>query len=122
MFIQEDDASVQIKINRYLPGEIWINQKSYKHSVLLYPHLIQPFVPQLLSELTLQHCAPIFEDPPAIFLLGTGQDTLIPEHALLLPFYEKGIGIEFMNSKAACYTFTALAAEKRKVCACILIR
>jgi len=123
MFIQLDQSTATYSIKDYEPGKIWVNDQCYASSVIIYSErLIVPWAPRQLAELTAAHFAPLFAYPlPEILILGTGTTCQIPPEALLVPFFEKGVGVEFMKSKSACFTFSALAAEKRKVAACILI-
>lgn len=121
MIIQQDDSSATYQINRYEPGKIWINQQCYEHSVIIRPHLLLPFPRKNLSEATIDDFALFDQDLPQILLLGTGQKLIIPPEDLLKQLFEKGIGVEFMDSKAASYTYTVLAAEERNVAACIFI-
>ena len=61
--------------------------------------------------------------PPAeIVLLGTGATLKIPPDALLRSLYAKGIGVEFMDTRSACHTFSILSSENRKVVGCFLIK
>jgi uncharacterized protein len=74
-----------------------------------------------MSDLTAQDFASIYADPPEILLLGTGSKLIIPPKELIYPLMEQKIGVEFMDSKAACFTYMALACEDRVVAACILV-
>ncbi len=122
VIIQQDESSATYIIQRYAPGKIWINQQCYESSVIIRPHhLLAPWAPSCLQEVTFADFKSLEDDMPQILLLGTGEKLIIPPEALLLPLFKKGIGVEFMDSKAACFTFTALAAENRNVAACILI-
>ncbi len=122
MFIQQDDSDATYVINRYEPGSIWINQQCYHCSVIVRPHqLIAPWEPNQLSEITVEHFNSLFDPKAEIVIIGTGSKLIVPPQALLRPLYEKGIGVEFMDSRAACHTFTVLAAELRNVAACIIV-
>lgn len=122
MNIQKEHSSATYQIKHYEPGKIQINEESYTNSVIVRPHqLLAPWRPSILSELCLEDFQTLLLDPPTILLLGTGTKMLIPQQSLLTPLFEKGIGVEFMDSKAACYTYTILAADERNVAACILI-
>jgi uncharacterized protein len=121
MNIQEDDYGAKYQINRYEPGEIWVNKQCYPNSIIIRPDvLLTPWRPKNLAELELKDFESIFADPPAIVLLGTGEKLVIPDQALMNALFQKGIGVEFMDTRAACHTFTVLAAEKRSVAACLL--
>ncbi len=55
-----------------------------------------------------------------IVLLGTGARLRFPHPSLTRPLIEAGIGLEVMDTGAACRTFNLLAGEGRKVLAAIL--
>ena len=67
------------------------------------------------------HLTPVHELKPELVLLGTGQKQQFPDMQLLSTFYNQGIGVEVMDSPAACRTFNILAGEGRKVVAAIII-
>lgn len=59
--------------------------------------------------------------PVEILLLGTGKTLRFPSPALLQPLMAARIGLEVMDTQAACRTYNILAGEGRKVAAAILI-
>ncbi|MBS0289873.1 MAG: hypothetical protein JSS07_07570 [Proteobacteria bacterium] len=120
MIIQSDDSTTAYQIKRFEPGRIWINEDCYHNSVIIQPNGLQFLKAQKLSDITNEDFASLIASKIDIVLLGTGAKLIIPPQSLLLPFFEKGIGLEFMDSRAACYTYTVLAGE-RNVAACILI-
>lgn len=122
MVIQEDDSNATYQIQRYEAGEIWINKACYKHSVIVRPNQLISWSPASMTELTSEHFAPLFSPKVDIVLLGTGAKLVVPEQSLLKSLFEAGMGVEFMDSKAACRTYAVLASEMRNVAACILIR
>jgi uncharacterized protein len=67
------------------------------------------------------HLQTILDLEPELVLLGTGQKQHFPEMKLFAQFYNQGIGVEIMDSAAACRTFNILAGEGRKVVAGIMI-
>ncbi len=58
---------------------------------------------------------------PEVALLGTGPRLRFPDARLTRPLIEARIGLEVMDTPAACRTFNILAAEGRKVAAGILL-
>ena len=56
-----------------------------------------------------------------IVLLGTGKALRFPPPELLQPLMAARIGLEVMDTHAACRTYNILVAEGRKVAAAILI-
>ena len=122
MNIQQDESSAKYQIKHYEPGKIQINEDIYTQSVIVRQHeILTDWRPQTLADLSIEDFETILATPPAILLLGTGEKMIIPKQELLIPLFEKGIGVEYMDSKPACYTFTILSADNREVAACILI-
>ena len=58
---------------------------------------------------------------PEILLLGTGARQRFPHPRLYRMLTDAGIGLECMDTPAACRTYNILVAEDRKVVAGILI-
>jgi len=58
---------------------------------------------------------------PEVALLGTGAALRFPSPRLTRPLVDAGIGLEVMDTPAACRTFNILAAEGRRVAAAILV-
>ncbi|OGS90132.1 MAG: hypothetical protein A2Z95_08550 [Gallionellales bacterium GWA2_60_18] len=58
---------------------------------------------------------------PDVLLFGTGTRQRFAHPRLYRALTEAGIGVEFMDTAAACRTYNILVAENRKVVAAILI-
>ena len=58
---------------------------------------------------------------PEVVLLGTGQRQIFPGGRLSRRFFSAGIGIEVMDTGAACRTFNVLVAEQRRVVAVLML-
>ena len=54
-------------------------------------------------------------------LFGSGERQRFPSPELLKPLIAQGIGLETMDTKAACRTYNILVAEGRQVACGILI-
>lgn len=65
--------------------------------------------------------AALAELEPEVVLLGTGASLRFPHPRLMRVLTDAGIGVEVMDTPAACRTFNILAAEGRKVAAAILV-
>lgn len=120
-----DNAKGKFIIRSYETGEIQINDEHIQQSVIVTPTLlINPWQPQDFQELTAQHLQSILtlEPQPSVLLLGTGAKLTFPDTELLAPFYQRGMGVEVMDTAAACRTFMVLLSEDRNVAAALLIR
>ncbi len=58
---------------------------------------------------------------PEVLLFGCGTTQQFAPPDLLRNLYQAGIGIEFMDTPAACRTYNILVAEGRKVVAAVLL-
>ncbi len=123
MLVSEDQNQDKIQLQRYEPGEITVNERLYTQSLIITStQLIDSWQPQTLAELKAEHFQPILALKPEVLILGTGTEFSIPKASLLATVYAQGIGVESMNTGAACRTYIALAAEDRKVVAALLIK
>ena len=57
---------------------------------------------------------------PEIVLLGTGASQVFLPPERMMYFYSRNVGVEVMNTEAACRTFNVLVSESRKVVAALL--
>lgn len=60
--------------------------------------------------------------PPEILLLATGKTLKIPPDSLLRSIFKQGIGVEFMDTRSACHTYSILSSEGRNVVACFFLK
>ena len=104
-----------------------------RHSVMVSgTRLASPFLitaDRLLPDLDVPPTAalrwsdlePLIGDELQILLLGTGARQQFPDSALYAEMATRGIGLEVMDSAAACRTFNILVAEGRRVAALIVV-
>ncbi|MFQ5470010.1 MAG: Mth938-like domain-containing protein [Gammaproteobacteria bacterium] len=96
-------------------------RETFSCSVVVSPNeLIRDWPPRSFSELTVEHFDSLLTLQPEIVLLGTGSRLRWPETALYASLIEKGIGLEVMDTGAACRTYNILMADERKVVAALL--
>jgi uncharacterized protein len=76
----------------------------------------------VIEELTEQDLGPLFVSEPELVLLGTGPQLIFPPRELFFALARRGIGLEAMDTAAACRTFNVLASEGRRVAAVLIIK
>jgi uncharacterized protein len=109
------------RITAYRSGEIMIGGVTWRTSVLIGSDRgAETWPPRAFEDLAEAHFETIAIREPEIVLLGTGARTLFPAPALLLPCSRRGIGIEVMDTGAACRSFNFLLGEGRRVIAALL--
>ncbi len=80
-------------------------------------HLLRHWPPASISDLQAEHFEAIIELQPELVLLGTGTQLTFPPPQLLATLHRQRIGVEIMDTAAACRTYNILMAEGRFVVA-----
>ena len=82
--------------------------------------LLHPWATAPLEELAEPHFAPLLAWQPEILLLGTGERQRFPRAALMAALLSRRVGLEVMDSRAACRTYNVLVGESRAVVLALL--
>jgi len=110
------------RIRQYGPGRITVNDTVLQQSFLLTPdQLYGDWLVTGVEALTETHFRRIAEIAPEVVLLGTGATLRFPAPAVMLPLIKAGIGLEVMNTPAACRTYNVLMGDGRRVLAALLM-
>ena len=110
------------RIHSYSPGTIVIAETTYSSSLILSSDtIINDWQPDDISQLRPDDLDQIIDLEPELVLLGTGARLLFPEHEITMAFYSRKIGVEVMDTGAACRAFNFLAADGRKVVAALFM-
>ncbi|MDY6991634.1 MAG: Mth938-like domain-containing protein [Pseudomonadota bacterium] len=112
---------VQYQITHYNIQGIVINQQHYKQSLIVMPHTLMPWPVEQFEHLTQAHFEMIVTLAPEVVLFGSGQQLRFPSSELFMPLINAGIGVEVMDTYAACRTYTILGGEQRQVAAALII-
>ncbi len=105
-------ASAQL-IQSYGPAGFRIGNAQYDSDVLVLVDKTYPWN----GELTLEALAPVLAAGVEILLIGTGTRHELIDMATRKLLKEQGLGIDTMDTGAACRTFNVLLGESRRVAA-----
>ena len=121
MKLQPDKADTQV-VSGYGPGWIAVDGARFTHSLVI-SSMGQRFDWECSSfaALTPQHFARIAEVDAELVLFGSGDKLRRPPAAWLVPLLARRLGLETMDTRAACRTYNILAGEGRKVVAAFLL-
>lgn len=104
------------------PGWIRVGAQEYRSGIVLTADAVVPgWAKEGFDPLTEADFAGLLAHGPEIVLLGTGNTLRFPHPRLVRALAEAQVGIEVMDTAAACRTFNILAAEGRKVVAALMI-
>ena len=109
------------QITGYGAGYIAINAVRHTSHLLITPEQVSPWPVAGFDTLVEEHFAGLVALGPEILILGTGTVQRFPPPVLLRPLLEARVGMEAMDSGAACRTYNILMGEGRKVLAAILL-
>ena len=121
MKFQPDKSDAQT-ITGYGPGWLAVNKAQQHHSLLVGSNgLLQAWNCSRFEELTAEHYAQLAEQPVEVVIFGSGAKLRFVPPAWLAPLMAKRIGVETMDTSAACRTFNVLSQEGRPVLAALLL-
>ena len=89
--------------------------------IILPDQLIRDWPPQNFNSLSAEHFAVLLELKPEVILFGSGSRLRFPAPALTAALSAQSIGVEVMDTGAACRTYNILMAEGRRVAAALLM-
>lgn len=119
--IHLETAAGQNMIRAYGPGRVTINQENYGSSLVVTPgQIIADWRPRLFSDLTEADFEMLARLNPEVVLLGTGARLQFPAPCLTRALVAANIGLEVMDTGAACRTYNVLTGEGRRVVAALL--
>ena len=103
-------------------GHVMVNGERYDRSIVVLAEEVRADwnVPAF-DKLEETHFAYFLALKPDVLLLGTGSKQRFPHPRLYRVLTNAGIGVECMDTPAACRTYNILVAEDRRVVAAILI-
>jgi uncharacterized protein len=105
-------------------GEGWVEVAGRRVSaslVVAAERVLEGWTAGGIGALTPAETAALLDWKPEIVLLGSGAAFRFPDPAALAPLYQAGIGVEVMDTKAACRTYNILLAEGRRVVAALVM-
>lgn len=124
MKLQPDRADQPI-VNAFGPGWVAVNGQRWDSSLLLAGPVVEPLAAQRHEDLSAEFfetlAARLGELAVEVLLLGSGARLRFVPPAWLAPLMERRIGVETMDSNAACRTYNFLVAEQRRVALALLV-
>lgn len=132
MQVNLDSDISSYTIRAYQPGEIAITLpiqgepdvaqpvevEMITSSFVISPrHLIRDWPPTHIDSLVEKHLEVLADLQPEVVILGTGHRLQFPEMKILAQLHNQQIGVEIMDTAAACRTYNILMTEGRFVVA-----
>ena len=122
MKFQPDTASGVNVISRHEPGRVWVGAAAHSGSLLVpWQGAVLAWDAADFDALTAAHFERIAALDPEVVIFGSGPRLQFVPSALQRSLIELRIGVETMDTAAACRTYNVLASERRRVLAALLV-
>jgi uncharacterized protein len=123
MKFQPDRAEGVNVITRHEPGRIWVGTVCFEGSVIV-PWKGDPVPwsaggPEALNEASF---SALLEFQPELVIFGSGNRIRFPSPSWLRGLIQARVGLETMDTAAACRTYNVLASERRCVVAALMLQ
>jgi uncharacterized protein len=110
-------------LQAYGNGGFRVSDTQWAGAIIVFPTRTMSWNVSASSDLTLEAFAPVGEanDPPIeLLLIGMGQRMALLPSKLQAGLRAMGLGIDIMDTGAACRTYNVLIGEERRVAAALL--
>ncbi|MGB5833170.1 MAG: Mth938-like domain-containing protein [Thiohalocapsa sp.] len=120
-FAQFDQDGINL-IEAYDQEHIRINGRDYRAGLVVTAETVVPdWGPRQIADLDSGHVEALLASQPQVVVIGTGACQQFPDPALYFSLLERGIGVEIMDTGAACRTYNILVSEGRRVVAALIL-
>ncbi len=123
MKLHADAVAALNTFTAYGPGYVEVNRVRHTRPVLVAPEgKVADWDVDGFEALTPAHFEALLARGPEIVLLGTGEKQRFPHPRLGAALMRARVGIDVMDTYAACRTYNILMLEGRRVLAALLLR
>ncbi|MFQ6003895.1 MAG: Mth938-like domain-containing protein [Woeseia sp.] len=117
------DRISKVTIRHFEPGVIKVGDRLLRRDLALTTdEVIDDWPATVIEQLTEDDFEPLFTSEPELILLGTGRQPVFPPRDLVFALARRGIGLEAMDTAAACRTFNILVSDGRRVAAVLIVK
>ena len=122
MKFQPDVLAGTNVITRHDAGALWVGNRRFDHSLLVpWQGAVLPWAPTRPDDLEAAHFEAILALQPELVIFGSGPRLKFVSAALMRALIERRIGVETMDTPAACRTYNVLVSEGRSAVAALLV-
>jgi len=119
---QPDHLAGTNVVTRHGEGEVWIASTRFTGSVLVpWTGTVLPWRPTTPDELTAEDFEAVLALKPELVIFGSGSRIKFVNPALMRCLIDRRIGVETMDTAAACRTYNVLVTEGRCAVAALLV-
>jgi uncharacterized protein len=101
--------------------QIRIGDAIYYESIILTPEKLQMWTVSQVSDLKDEDFVRFADLGVEVVILGTGDKLVFPHPAIMQPLMKQGVGVEVMDTAAACRTYNILLSDGRQAAAGLIL-
>ncbi|MCU0868723.1 MAG: MTH938/NDUFAF3 family protein [Burkholderiales bacterium] len=122
MKLHQDRLAGVNAFSGYGPDHVIVGTRRLDRSVIVFPdRVIEDWPVHDAAQLDAAALAVFTTAPIEILLIGTGPKMVLVHPRVYAPVSAARIGVEVMDTFAACRTYNVLIAEGRKVAAAVIL-
>lgn len=122
MRFAEENALSKYSIKAYSAHSVTVNEEEYTQNIILSSEKgVAPLECKTVEQLSIEMLSSFLSEQPDMLLIGTGEQHLMIHPELVAFLASHKVGVENMDTKAACRTFNLLANEDRNVIALLFV-
>jgi uncharacterized protein len=122
MKFQPDTPTGVNVISRHDPGRVWVGSTLFETSVLVpWTGAVQPWPVAAFDALGADLFEQVARLDPELVIFGSGARLRFPQPPWLRALMGRRIGVETMDTAAACRTYNVLVSEQRSVVAALIV-
>jgi len=122
MKFQPDTLAGTNVVTRHDATALWVGSTRFSRSILVpWRGTVLPWAPRTVAELRAEDFEAVLALQPELVIFGSGPRLRFVSPALTRALIERRIGVETMDTAAACRTYNVLVAEGRSAVAALLL-
>ncbi|MFC0252913.1 Mth938-like domain-containing protein [Massilia consociata] len=122
MKLHSDNNQQYQTVTGYDADGVEINAQRFNFSLIVMPEVApRPWNVTRFEDLNAEHFEQIAQDTPDVVVLGTGARQRFVHPKLVASLSSRHVGVDCMDSQAACRTYNVLMGEGRKVTLALII-
>jgi uncharacterized protein len=122
MKFQPDQLPGTNIITRHDGDALWVGSVRFEHSLLVpWQGPVLAWAPARIEDLAAAHFEALLALKPELVIFGSGPRHRFVSPALMSALIDQRIGVETMDTAAACRTYNVLVAEGRSAVAALLL-
>ncbi|VVE51723.1 hypothetical protein PCO31010_04743 [Pandoraea commovens] len=119
---QDPSQAALNTVTGYGPGYVEVNKVRYDHSVIIAPEgEVTPWAVSRFDALDASHFDKLRAREPEVVIFGSGERLRFAHPRLTTALTSQRVGVDSMDTQAACRTYNILMTEGRRVVLAVLI-